>query len=138
MEPLALERMTDWVDFKRSFSTEQENAIWQYLIDHSNIQPNGDWSIQFYVHDIDDFWKRVCSGANGTCRRYEQKDKKTKQLNREALMQELHMFRAVARKHTVIVDRITLQGSWKERLALRLHRLCRDYLFGNAHSADPF
>ena len=49
----------DWITLKKTFTKEQEEALWQYFIDHSMIQPNGYLGIQFYVKNVDDFWKRL-------------------------------------------------------------------------------
>jgi len=71
--------MKDWIEFKKSFTQEQEDALWQYFIDHSRIQPNGYWWIMFYVRDIDDFWRRVYARYTGAIKRYDVKDKEDKQ-----------------------------------------------------------
>lgn len=70
--------MADWITFKRSFSKEQEDGIWQYIIDHSKVQPNGYLGIQFYVKDLDDFWRRVYARARGDFARYDKLEKEHK------------------------------------------------------------
>jgi hypothetical protein len=61
----------EWFDFKKQFTEDQEIALWQYFIDHSNIEPNGYHRIGFHVKDMDDFWKRVFARYSGDFKRYE-------------------------------------------------------------------
>lgn len=60
-----------WVDFKRTFTQEQEDALWQYLMDHSRVEVNGYYGVQLYFRDKDDFWNRVHSRATGEFIRYD-------------------------------------------------------------------
>lgn len=64
----------EWYHFKKTFTQEQEDVLWQYFIDHSKIQPNGYLGIMFYIKDIDDFWRRLFARKNGFAR-YEKVDK---------------------------------------------------------------
>ncbi len=36
-----------------------KRAVWQYLLDHSKVQPNGYLGFLFYVRDEKDLWRRI-------------------------------------------------------------------------------
>lgn len=67
-----------WVDFKRSFTQEQEDALWAYFIDHSNSTKNGYKAISFKIKSRDDFWRRVFARHNGDFQRYDTLERETK------------------------------------------------------------
>lgn len=67
--------MPKWIEFKKTFTQKQEDALWQYFIDHSQVQRNGYYMILFFVRGVDDFWKRVSSRANGDYKRYSIQEK---------------------------------------------------------------
>jgi hypothetical protein len=56
---------TDASQFKNSLTKEQRRAIWQYCIDHSQIQPNGYHGVMFYCRDEEDFWERITARWTG-------------------------------------------------------------------------
>ena len=65
----------DWIKVKKSFTEEQREALWQYFIDHSQIQKNGYYGIQFYIKNEDDFWKRYTARYNLEFSRYSKLEK---------------------------------------------------------------
>lgn len=65
----------DWITLKKTFTQAQEDALWQYFIDHSKIQPNGYLGILFYVKDVDDFWRRLFYRYSGEYTRYDIEEK---------------------------------------------------------------
>lgn len=69
----------DWTTLKKTFTKEQEEALWQYFIDHSKIQPNGYFGILFYVKNLDDFWKRLFYRYSGEYIRYDVEEKQRHQ-----------------------------------------------------------
>lgn len=71
--------MDDWITFKKSFSQSQEDALWQYFIDHAQVQKNGYLGIQLYLRNVDDFWRRVHARYTGEFQRYDKLEKKKKQ-----------------------------------------------------------
>lgn len=76
--------MKDWIEFKRTFTKKQEDAIWQYFIDHSQVQDNSYLGILFYVRDVDDFWRRVHARYTGDFQRYNKFNKQFTQSKRDA------------------------------------------------------
>lgn len=52
------------------------NAIWQYLIDHSSITKSGHLYINFYIKDEKEFFKRVKARERGDFKRIELKEVK--------------------------------------------------------------
>ena len=65
----------DWNTLKKTFTKAQEDALWQYFIDHSKIQPNGYFGILFYVKNVDDFWRRLFYRSSGEYIRYDIEEK---------------------------------------------------------------
>jgi hypothetical protein len=116
--------MNDWTHLKKSFTQNQEDAIWQYFIDHSKIQPNGYLGIMFYVKDVDDFWKRVYARYTGDFKRY---DKLEKQMRQDSIA--FSIMKADSRRKSKVTDRIDSDGTLKEKMILWLYRKTRDILF---------
>lgn len=48
-----------WLEFKETFSKEQQDALWQYFLDHARLQKNGYFLIFFYIKNSDDFFRRL-------------------------------------------------------------------------------
>jgi len=46
-------------------------GVWQYIIDHKLIQPNGYIKITLFVRDKNDFFRRVSARENGEFKRYD-------------------------------------------------------------------
>ncbi len=91
--------MNDWTDFKKSFTSEQESALWQYFIDHSRIQPNGYVGILFYVKDMDDFWQRLYARYTGDFARYDV-------IKKEAILMKYQGLASQAKKARIWDDRL--------------------------------
>lgn len=116
--------MSDWTHFKKTFTQKQEDALWQYLIDHSKVQPNGYFGIMFYVKDVDDFWRRVYARYTGDFKRYDKLEKQHTQ-NQIAF----NIMRSRAHRMSKRVDEIRNTGSLTEKLALKIYQRLRDFLF---------
>ncbi len=116
--------MKDWIDFKKSFTQKQEDALWQYFIDHSQIQSNGFYGIMFYIRDIDDFWKRLFARYNGDYARY---DKLEKQHRNEMLF--VHITHKKADRNGKISSKIDEGNNLYKKMILWIYRKSRDYLF---------
>lgn len=117
-------RYNDWIEFKKSFTNEQDDALYQYFIDHSKIQKNGYLGIQFYIKDMDDFWRRVFARFNGDFKRYDKLEKSHKQE-----MNGWYMMKKEADRHRKICEEIKAERNKKRKLILWLYRKTRDYLF---------
>lgn len=115
----------DWTDFKKTFTQRQEESLWQYFIDHSIIRSNGYYGIQFYIRDIDDFWKRLYARYTGQFSRY---DKLEKQHKNEMLA--VHMFKKRADIMSRKVLKIGHSKDLKAKVILWLYRKSRDFVFG--------
>lgn len=116
--------MNDWQEFKKSFTQKQEDAIWQYLIDHSRIQKNGYYGIQFYVRDMDDLWRRLFARYTGDFQRY---DKLEKEHNQQ--LQSYWFQKRLTEKNDKIVRKIIDSGSWIERLRFTLYKKLKKQIF---------
>ncbi len=115
-----------WQDFKKTFTEKQEEAIWQYFLDHSRIQPNGFWGIMFYIRDIDDFWQRVYSRYSGNFQRYDKLNKEhTQQLQACFVAYGLH------NKKDRLIKQINESGSVWQRTLLYVNKKTNKALFGH-------
>lgn len=113
----------DWIKFKKSFTEEQRDALWQYIIDHSMIQPNGYHGIQFYIRNEDDFWERVNSRYTLEFSRYNKLEKQN-QVDRQALQFAEKMGRNTTKKIKDINDGKNVF----KKLVLLIYRKSRDYI----------
>ena len=116
--------MNDWREFKKTFTQEQEDAIWQYFIDHSKLQPNGYWGIMFYIKDVDDFWRRLHARYTGDFTRYDKLEKKNKQDETAFNIMKWH-----ARHMSKRTDQIRESGTYLEKVMLWSYQRLRDKLF---------
>lgn len=116
----------DWRQFKKTFTQEQEDAIWQYIIDHSKVQPNGFLGVMFYVRDVDDFWKRVNARYTGQFKRYERLDKEHRQQNTA-----LFVATSISKRAERITAEIQSGKQYHKRVLLWVYRKCREYLYGD-------
>ena len=57
-------------EFRKSFTAKQEEAIWQYFMDHANVENNGYFRVMFHVKNTDDFFRRLYARYNGDFKRY--------------------------------------------------------------------
>lgn len=118
-------RNTDWMEFKKTFTQSQEDALWQYFIDHSRIQPDGSYCIAFTVKNVDDFWFRVTARHLGEFKRY------NKELKEEARLKMEKHYKKLAKKQPkffVQWEKIKAEGSWFDRLLISFSNKVRKYL----------
>lgn len=47
-----------------------KDGLWQYMVDHKRIQPNGYAGIQLYVRNRKDFFERIQARIDGDFERY--------------------------------------------------------------------
>lgn len=82
-----------------------KDAMWQYVIDHSKIQPNGYLGIQFYCKNRKDFFDRVKAREEGFFR-YEAL---TKEYKVQSLQDKLRKYEhlkschRIALKHNIFI-----------------------------------
>lgn len=115
--------MNDWVEFKRSFTADQEDGLWQFFIDHSTATTKGKFRIVFHVEDIDDFWRRVFARYSNQFYRYEEKDKQKEMRTKYG--------NAMRKK----IEYIREKGTLKQRLYVWLYTKTKSYLqaMGDIH-----
>lgn len=113
----------DWTLFKKTFTQKQEDALYQFFIDHSRIQKNGYYGIMFYIKDIDDFWRRVYARYTGDYKRY---DILEKEYRRQQLA--VHYFKKIAYRRSKACDQIDKNGTVYSKIMLFLYRKSRDYI----------
>ena len=104
----------DWITLKKTFTKAQEDALWQYFIDHSRIQPNGYFGVQFYVKNVDDFWRRLFFRYSGEYIRYDIEEKERNQ--------ESQVARFLKAKHRI-------QDSWLNRILFVVYKKLHRRLF---------
>lgn len=103
-------------------------AIWQYLIDHSQIQSNGYYGIQLYFLGQADFWRRVQSRMDGFSR-YKIKDKERRAESKQFDFLTFKFYEKNAKRNGEIANRIDKSGTLKEKLMIWLYRKTKKYLF---------
>lgn len=123
------DHLKDWIEFKRSFTQAQEDALWQYCMDHSMLQPNGYWGIQFYVRDVDDLWRRVYARYSGDYHRYEVEEKAARQRLVLSTTKSLAMSR--------LCEHIDAHGTWWEKLVRIAYTKLQRYLRARANVFIP-
>jgi len=114
----------DWTEFRKTFTKEQEKAIWQYFIDHSTIERNAYWKITFHVRNVDDFWRRVYSRFTGHFHRYEILEKTHLQENKYWFVHKEEEFR---RHQTALA--IDKGRDYYKKLQLYLYRKLNKKIF---------
>lgn len=119
--------MKEWIDFKKSFTREQEDALWQYFIDHSQVAKTGYIHVQFFVKDLDDFWKRLYARFTGDFARY---DKLEKLHTQET--QSYHYMRWQAKVNQEVATEIENGKSLYKKFLLFLYRKTRNAIFPKA------
>lgn len=107
-----------------SFTEDQREAIWQYVIDHSQIQPNGYHGIQFYIRNQDDFWERVHARYTGQFSRYDKLEKQNL-----ADIATLRYAEKIGRNVEKKIKEIEASRNLLNKLFLFLYRKTRNYLF---------
>ena len=115
----------EWVDFKKTFTQKQEDAIWQYFIDHARVLRNGYFRIIFHVKDVDDFWQRLYTRYAGEFMR--QKYEKLERASSKASF-SLKIMNDRANMFGHICEHIDKQGTIVQKLLLWLYRRTRDRL----------
>lgn len=113
------------IEFKETFTREQQEALWQYFIDHSQIQKNGFYGIQFYIRDENDFYKRLLARYNGDFLRYTKLEKQ-----HIVDSQTCVVAMSIARRNDKISRKIENGSNYINKFLLFLNRKIRRYLFG--------
>lgn len=108
--------------------SQLRRVLWQYIIDHSTVKPNGYIFVYFYCKDQEDFWRRVTARTLGF-KRYDVEHKEQLML-KKANIYEKHVERE--RLETLWRERTEalVKGKINERVALWIYRKTRAYLFG--------
>ena len=106
-----------------------KKAVWQFLIDHSKIQPNGYLGFLFYVRDEKDLWRRIKYRQLTGFQRYDPELKKKNQVSTKKVHD---YYRWHKRRAEVINERtqeILGHGSLLEKLKWRLYKRLKKSLF---------
>lgn len=100
---------------------EVRDALWQWLIDHSEVTDTGSLNIRFYVSNEDDMWRRVYYRYTGQYERYNKEERKQGQMH-SALMryrEDINIFGDKCQK-------IDTGKSLNKKFVLWLYRKTRD------------
>lgn len=101
-----------------------KEAIWQYFLDHSQLQKNGYWGIMFYTKGERDFWQRVQARYLGEFKRYDAEEKNAKQRARfDALDRQK---REALDWHKKVLK--AKDGNLLDRSILRIYKRAREYI----------
>jgi hypothetical protein len=115
--------MNDWTELKKSFTQRQEDALWQYFLDHSKIQKNGYIGVLFYIKNIDDFWRRLYARFTGEFKRYDKLERENQMANC-ALNVMKKMGNNLNKTMTIIKEK----GTMFDKIILKCYKMSRDYL----------
>ena len=110
--------------FKETFTRKQQDALWQYFIDHSTIQKNGYYLILFYIRDENDFYKRLYARFTGNYQRYDKLEKQNENNKQYVFLQKKN-----ADRKGRIVKEIDDGHNYYKKLILFIYRKTRGYLF---------
>jgi hypothetical protein len=110
--------------------SELKKAIWQYMIDHTRMQPNGYYGVQLYFKDQADFWRRVMDRMNGF-KRYEEEQKELVALRKQHIIKKYHVLRDAREHRQLKIEKIKNQGSLIQRILLEIYFRISQYLFKN-------
>ena len=111
--------------------TDNENfkkIIWQYIIDHSQIQSNGYYGVQLYFRDKEDFWKRVEDRKNGF-KRYTEEQKELISLRKQKIYRKYHQLRDSKEQYELQLEKIKHHGTFIEKMLLKIYFKINKYLF---------
>ena len=107
--------------------------VWQYLIDHSNIESNGNLRILFYVKSRQDFEKRLEQRVLKDFQRYDVEiTQRDADLAKEQFTKyEAYYFANKKKRDTGagILGQIDKDGKAVKRIVLWIYRKTKDYLF---------
>lgn len=115
---------TKLVKFKNSFTEEQREAIWQYVIDHTKKPDDtGFFVSRLCFRDQDDMWKRIHARYIGDFSRYNKLERQ-EQANKTALS----LMKKNADFFSKVTEQITNNGTFAQKLVLWIYRKTRNYL----------
>lgn len=115
--------MNDWKEFKKTFTQKQEDAIWQYMIDHSTVEKNGYYRIFFHVKNVDDLWRRMFARFSGDFKRYEKAEKEY-----QATVYANKLIEKSDRHLCQVVNKFDKGNNLWDKIVLKVYRLSRDYM----------
>lgn len=102
-----------------------KHAVWQYLLDHSRLTPEGLFRITFFTKNQQQFWGHVKAREYGKYKRDNLQTLYQRQAQQTAFFLKHERKREEFSRHCSAID---ASGSWLEKLALFLYRRTRDYL----------
>ncbi len=108
--------------------SELKNAIWQYMIDHSQIQDNGYYGVQLYFKDRDDFFKRITARGMGF-KRYEEEQKEFISLKKQNIYQTYLVSRKKSERMDKRIKEIQNGRNILDKFLWFVQRKCKRYLF---------
>lgn len=113
---------------EETINPNTDHALWQYMLDHSRIQPNGYHGIQLYFKDKSDFWRRVQARYDGF-KRYDIEEKEKVAAKKQVEWDTFWVMKRIAERNGKTAKRIDKQGSLKEKATLWLYRKTKKKIF---------
>lgn len=124
--------MTDKdVAFMRDIAWKARDAVWQFLIDHSHVMPNGAYRITFFTTGEPNFWQRVSARHSGEFKRYSKLERLTSSRHRSEKKKEA----AWALRDATLAF-VGANGSLRQRVVSRVLRWCERYLYTTPGALD--
>lgn len=111
-----------------------KQALYQFLIDHSRLQPDGYFRVLFYFKTPDELYKRIEARALGQFKRY---DIEQKERSSEAVAKDFARLKWHDRRNEFMNQRIKEieSGNFWDRLLLFFYRKIRNKLFGKINKS---
>lgn len=105
------------------------DAIWQYFIDHSRLEPSGFVRINFGVEDEEDFWRRVQARKDGEFFRNDVEKMENEREEFRKIYQTFLIGQKISKRNAKRIEQIKSSGSLWERLLLRVYWLIKKQIF---------
>lgn len=109
----------------------KEDAVWQYIIDHSAPTPAGHF-IRFHVRDRKHWNSKVSARMRGIYRSCERDEEE----KIRKMVDGFFVGRKINEKFNAQVSSIDREGTWVEKLALFTYRKCRNIIQKKKTSKD--
>lgn len=108
-----------------------KKAVWQYLLDHSKVQPNGYLGFLFYVKDEKDLWRRIKYRQTTGFQRYSPDEKIMRQISARKVWAYYRWNQERAKRFDKRTQEILDNGSLIEKLKWKLYKNLKKSLYEN-------
>ena len=119
----------DWAIWANEFTKDQEEAIWQFFIDHGHIEKSGIYTVRFPIRDMNDFFRRVFSRKTGDYKKYKREEREMRMEKVKIQYQEYLNWVKKNELRSVEVQKIKSSNNIAKRVALMVLEKINEVLF---------